>query len=88
MADLRTATEAIGEHDRRRVHRGEVDIAFHERLVALAGSPRLSRTHQTFITETRMCIHARALANAIHSGDPTKPLYCGGKAPTQLLRRG
>ena len=24
----------------------------------LAGSPRLSRMHQTFITETRMCIHA------------------------------
>jgi DNA-binding GntR family transcriptional regulator len=37
---------------------GEVDIAFHERLVELAGSPRLSRMHQTFITETRMCIHA------------------------------
>jgi DNA-binding GntR family transcriptional regulator len=63
----------------------EVDIAFHERLVALAGSPRLSRMHQTFITETRMCIHAleetyaaaevrvgehRALAEAIRSGDP------------------
>jgi DNA-binding GntR family transcriptional regulator len=37
---------------------GELDIAFHERLVQLAGSPRLSRMHQTFITETRMCIHA------------------------------
>ena len=65
---------------------GELDIAFHERLVDLAGSPRLSRMHQTFITETRMCIHAleetysasevrveehRALAEAIKSGDPT-----------------
>jgi DNA-binding GntR family transcriptional regulator len=62
---------------------GEVDIAFHERLVQLAGSPRLSRMHQTFITETRMCIHAleetysasevrveehHALAEAIKSG--------------------
>lgn len=62
----------------------EADIAFHERLVQLAGSPRLSRMHQTFITETRMCIHAledtysasdvrveehRALAKAIKSGD-------------------
>src|SRR5258707_4627169 len=37
---------------------GEVDIVFHERLVQLAGSPRLSWMHQTFITETRMCIHA------------------------------
>ena len=36
----------------------ELDIAFHERLVQLASSPRLSRMHQTFITETRMCIHA------------------------------
>lgn len=63
---------------------GEIDIAFHERLVELAGSPRLSRMHQTFITETRMCIHAlektysagearvgehRQLAEAIRSGD-------------------
>jgi DNA-binding GntR family transcriptional regulator len=62
----------------------EVDIAFHEGLVALAGSPRLSRMHRTFITETRMCIHAleetyaaadvrveehRALAEAVKSGD-------------------
>lgn len=37
---------------------GELDIAFHERLVKLAGSPRLSRMHQTSIVETRMCIHA------------------------------
>jgi DNA-binding GntR family transcriptional regulator len=62
----------------------EFDICFHERLVQLACSPRLSRMHQTSITETRMCIHAldetyaksevrdeehRALANAIRSGD-------------------
>ena len=62
----------------------ELDIAFHERLLQLARSPRLSRMHQTFITETRMCIHAldesyaksevrdkehRALANAIRKGN-------------------
>ena len=62
----------------------EVDIAFHERLVQLADSPRLTRMHRTFITETRMCIHAldetysasevrgeehRAVANAIKSGN-------------------
>jgi DNA-binding GntR family transcriptional regulator len=62
----------------------ELDIAFHERLLQLARSPRLSRVHQTFITETRMCIHAldesyaksevrdkehRSLANAIRAGD-------------------
>ncbi|GFG52086.1 GntR family transcriptional regulator [Mycolicibacterium agri] len=62
----------------------EIDIAFHERLLQLADSPRLSRMHQTFITETRMFIHAldesyaksevrekehRSLANAIRKGD-------------------
>ncbi len=36
----------------------ELDIAFHVRLVELADSPRLTRMHRTFITETRMCIHA------------------------------
>jgi DNA-binding GntR family transcriptional regulator len=63
---------------------GELDIDFHVRLVALADSPRLSRMHRTFITETRMCIHAleesytvsevrgdehRAVAVAIGSGN-------------------
>jgi DNA-binding GntR family transcriptional regulator len=62
----------------------ELDIAFHVRLVQLAASPRLNRMHQTFITETRMCIHAleesysvsevrddehRAVATAIRNGD-------------------
>jgi DNA-binding GntR family transcriptional regulator len=62
----------------------ELDIAFHERLVQLADSPRLTRMHRTFITETRMCIHAldesysrsevrgeehRAVATAIKSGN-------------------
>jgi DNA-binding GntR family transcriptional regulator len=37
---------------------GEIDIAFHELLVHLAKSSRLSRIHRTLITETRMCIHA------------------------------
>ncbi|WP_410787924.1 GntR family transcriptional regulator [Kribbella sp. C-35] len=63
---------------------GELDIAFHELLVRLAGSPRLLRMHQTSIVETRMCIHAleetyaatdaraiehERLANAIRDGD-------------------
>lgn len=63
---------------------GELDIEFHETLVRLAGSPRLSRMHQTYITETRMCIHAleetyaatdaralehNRLADAIRTGD-------------------
>ncbi len=37
---------------------GEADIAFHELLVELAGSSRLSRMHATLLTETRMCITA------------------------------
>ncbi|WP_406056910.1 GntR family transcriptional regulator [Kribbella sp. NBC_00889] len=63
---------------------GELDIAFHERLVELAASSRLSRMHRTYITETRMCIHAleetyttsevrvgehERLAEAIRNGD-------------------
>jgi len=35
---------------------GEADIAFHEALVGLAGSPRLSRVHRTLMTETRMSL--------------------------------
>lgn len=60
------------------------DIEFHELLVALAHSPRLTRMHKTLITETRMCIHAleetyglsdvrveehRRIAEALRSGD-------------------
>jgi len=35
----------------------EADMAFHERLVAMAASPRLSRMHGTLLTETRMCLN-------------------------------
>ncbi len=31
-------------------------IGFHETLVGLAESPRLSRVHRTLLTETRMCL--------------------------------
>lgn len=34
------------------------DIEFHECLVSMAESPRLSRMHQTLLTETTMCINA------------------------------
>ncbi|EWT06507.1 GntR family transcriptional regulator [Intrasporangium chromatireducens Q5-1] len=37
---------------------GELDITFHDRLVTLAGSPRLSRMHLTLLTETQICIRA------------------------------
>ncbi|BAS18503.1 transcriptional regulator, GntR family protein (plasmid) [Arthrobacter sp. Hiyo8] len=34
----------------------EADIAFHEKLVEMAASPRLSKMHATLLTETRMCL--------------------------------
>lgn len=36
------------------------DLRFHEQLVELAGSPRLTRMHETLLTETRMCLNALA----------------------------
>ena len=33
------------------------DVAFHEKLVEMAASPRLSRMHATLLTETRMCLN-------------------------------
>lgn len=62
----------------------QIDISFHEALVRLAGSPRLSRVHDTLVTETRMCLSAleqldfpiaervaehRRIAQAILEGD-------------------
>ncbi|WP_026819435.1 GntR family transcriptional regulator [Arthrobacter castelli] len=47
---------ASANHDAAGV--GEADISFHEALVELASSPRLSRMHTTLLTQTRMCITA------------------------------
>lgn len=47
---------ASANHDAAGV--GEADISFHEVLVELAGSPRLSQMHATLLTQTRMCITA------------------------------
>jgi DNA-binding GntR family transcriptional regulator len=62
------------------------DIRFHEELVRLAASPRLSRAHDTLVAETRMLLshhppypwtdyvadHARLL-EALAEGDPRAP---------------
>lgn len=63
----------------------EVDLEFHQLLVTMARSPRLTRIHQTLLTETRMCIHAleetyrdsddrvaehRGIADAFKAADP------------------
>ncbi|WP_035775832.1 GntR family transcriptional regulator [Arthrobacter sp. H5] len=60
------------------------DLEFHEVLVGLAGSRRLSRMHNTLLTETRMCLNAlkstyrasdnraaehQGIADAIGAGD-------------------
>ena len=57
---LATVTRKMERAARRRDHNavGEGDIEFHRLLVSLAASPRLSRMHDTLLTETRMCIHA------------------------------
>lgn len=64
---------------------GEADLAFHETLVRLAQSPRLTRIHRTLLTETRMCLDAledayassaervaehQGIADAFRSADP------------------
>lgn len=64
---------------------GEYDLDFHDCLVAGANSPRLSRMHDTLLTETRMCINAlggtypapdirvpehKGIADAFAAGDP------------------
>lgn len=45
----------------------EADVEFHALLVALAGSPRLSRMHTTLMVETRMCITALETRYASHA---------------------
>lgn len=55
--------EPVAEMDRATAKRdaagvGEADISFHEVLVELARSPRLSQMHATLLTQTRMCITA------------------------------
>jgi DNA-binding GntR family transcriptional regulator len=50
---------------------GAADLEFHEALVQLAQSPRLSRMHHTLLTETRMCLNA--LGETYRSPDDRVP---------------
>lgn len=50
MADAASRTDVVGVSD--------ADIDFHQLLVQLSCSRRLTRIHETLLTETRMCIHA------------------------------
>ncbi|HUY98149.1 MAG TPA: GntR family transcriptional regulator [Verrucomicrobiae bacterium] len=58
-----TSVEASLGHLRRAVGAGswvrvvEADLEFHESLVATVGSRRLSRSFQTVLAETRLCLH-------------------------------
>jgi DNA-binding GntR family transcriptional regulator len=85
LEDLRTRAEG---HDRVTDEVIEADIRFHEELVRLAGSPRLTRAHETLVAETRMLLrhhpaypwsdyvsdHER-LFDAIEQRDPRAPEY-------------
>jgi DNA-binding GntR family transcriptional regulator len=85
LQDLRTRARG---HDRITDELIEADIRFHEELVRLAGSPRLTRAHETLAAETRMLLrhhpaypwsdyvsdHER-LFDAIERGDPRAPEY-------------
>jgi DNA-binding GntR family transcriptional regulator len=90
FARLRAALEelrrAAHDHDHVTVEVIGADIRFHEELVRLAGSPRLSRAHETLVAETRMLLsrhppypwkdyvtdHVRLL-EALAEGDPSAP---------------
>jgi DNA-binding GntR family transcriptional regulator len=85
MEELRTRAEG---HDRITDDLIEADIRFHEQLVRLAGSPRLTRAHETLAAETRMLLrhhpaypwsdyvsdHERVF-DAIERRDPLAPEY-------------
>src|ERR671910_3196672 len=60
LSGLRGALENLRRrakgHDRVTDELIEADIRFHEELVRLGGSPRLTRAHETLIAETRMLL--------------------------------
>jgi DNA-binding GntR family transcriptional regulator len=90
LADLRAALDDLRatarDHDRITDAVIDADIAFHQELVRLAGSPRLARAHETLAAETRMLLrhhpaypwasyvtdHAELL-DALERRDPATP---------------
>ena len=87
LADLRERAQG---HDRVTEDEIAADIRFHQALVRLAGSPRLTRAHETLAAETRMLLrhhppypwsdyvgdHER-LFEAIERRDPQAPDLVG-----------
>jgi DNA-binding GntR family transcriptional regulator len=60
LSPLQAAVDAMrrAARGRQRINDAliDADIRFHQELVALAGSPRLSRAHETLAAETRMLL--------------------------------
>ncbi|HUF34241.1 MAG TPA: GntR family transcriptional regulator [Acidimicrobiales bacterium] len=69
----------------------EVDLAFHEALVEVSGSPRLARMYRTLLAETRLCLRGlrrvhpdsaevvdehRGLVDALTDGDEDRAVAC------------
>jgi DNA-binding GntR family transcriptional regulator len=57
-AALHEVTDRMAKAGERGAALSDLDIEFHELLVQMAHSTRLSRMHNTLITETRMCMAA------------------------------
>jgi DNA-binding GntR family transcriptional regulator len=79
LAPLRAHLDALGEsaQDEERVTEAviDADLAFHQELVRLAGSPRLTRAHETLAAETRMLLrHHPAYSGATYVTDHTELL--------------
>jgi DNA-binding GntR family transcriptional regulator len=90
LGDLRDALDHLGatarDHDGVTDAVIDADIGFHQELVRLAGSPRLTRAHETLAAETRMLLrhhpaypwasyvtdHAELL-DALERRDPATP---------------
>jgi len=87
LAAMRARLDELEAADGDPAAAASADFRFHEQLVELAGSPRLSRMHATLMTETQMCLSAladsyqrapgdrltehKALLAAITAGDKT-----------------
>jgi DNA-binding GntR family transcriptional regulator len=90
LTALRSALDELGrtarDHDRITDAVIDADMGFHQELVRLAGSPRLTRAHETLAAETRMLLrhhpaypwasyvtdHAELL-DALERRDPATP---------------
>lgn len=74
-AALRRLRAAAGGRNRVTEDLIAADVGFHRELVALAGSPRLTRAHETLMAETRMLLrHHPVYPASDYVGDHTRLL--------------